>query len=227
MKTVEHRHPIELELHRAGAELGAGVAMGVVFVLLIALPLWLGGWYAVVGLGTASVWLIATASAATAAFMEELLMRALLFRLLEERAGTWLALAVTSTAFGALHLGNPNATWWSAVNIGLSAGLVLGLAFVLTRRLWLAIGIHFGFNFMEGAVLGLGVSGSQTGGLLEARVHGPDLVTGGEFGPESSLQTLVVGLALAAGLAWMARRRRKTLPLAQRVQNVDDGSSAE
>ena len=217
VRSIEDRHPLELSLHRLWQELSIGILVGGAFVVLMVLPIWLAGGYRVVGWGTASATVIALSIAAGAGFMEEVLVRGVLLRLLEERLGTVLALGATSLAFGALHLGNPGATWWGALDVAISAGLVLGLAYVLTRRLWLPIGIHFGFNFFEGGVLGLRVSGFDHPGLIEAEVSGPPLLTGGSFGPEASLQTLFLGLALAIGLGWMSSSRHRFRTLRRSV----------
>ena len=139
-------------------------------------------------------------------------MRGVVLRTLEHWIGTWLALAVTAALFGALHLTNPGATWISALTVALTGGLILGLAYVATRRLWLAVGLHFGVNAAQGALLGLPVSGSSTHGLLATKIAGPDLLTGGPFGVESSLTVLVVGLGVAFVLARRALRSGEVMP---------------
>lgn len=82
--------------------------------------------------------------------VEELVFRGVVFRVLEEWLGTWVALVLASLLFGGLHLTNPDATLWGAVAIALDAGTLLTACYVLIRRLWLAIGLHFGWNFLQG-----------------------------------------------------------------------------
>jgi hypothetical protein len=144
--------------------------------------------------------------------MEELVLRGVVLRTLEHWVGTWLALAVTAALFGALHLTNPGATWISALTIALTGGLILGLAYVATRRLWLAVGLHFGVNAAQGALLGLPVSGGGTRGLFVTNVTGSDVLTGGRFGVESSLTVLVVGLGVSFLLARRVQRSGHVLP---------------
>jgi hypothetical protein len=110
-------------------------------------------------------------------------------------------------AFGLLHLSNPNATPWGVLAIAATAGVLLAAAFVLTRRLWLPIGVHFGVNWAQGPLLGLPVSGTERVGLLAGSLEGPAVFTGGEFGLEASLLLVVTGGAVALAVARQAYRR--------------------
>ena len=89
----------------------------------------------------------------------------------------------------------------------LEAGVLLGAAYVLTRRLWMAIGIHFAWNFTQAGLFGVNVSGVSLGGLLESMLSGPDLISGGSFGVEASLFTVALGLALGVFFLVLAHRR--------------------
>lgn len=110
---------------------------------------------------------------------------------------TW-GVILSSAVFGILHLANPNATWVSAVGIFL-AGLFLAFAYLRTKQLWLSIGLHIGWNFFEGTVFGFPVSGMEFYRLVRHTVSGPELWTGGAFGPEAGLVVLPA-LALGAVL---------------------------
>lgn len=134
---------------------------------------------------------------------EELLFRGIAFRQLERLLGSWAALALTCAFFGLAHLGNPGATWFAAFAIAVEAGVLLGAAYMYTRRLWLAVGIHAAWNFTQGWVFSVPVSGgSAPEGLLRTSFPGPEWLTGGAFGLEASVPALVV--ATAAGL-WLLR----------------------
>ena len=113
--------------------------------------------------------------------MEELLFRGILFRWIEEFAGSWAALVMTSALFGLAHIFNPNATWFSSFAIAVEAGVVLGGAYMLTRSLWLPIGLHAAWNFTQGEVFDVPVSGSAVHGLVQARLSGPPLLSGGSI----------------------------------------------
>ena len=136
-------------------------------------------------------------------FMEELLFRGILFRWIEEFGGSWAALVVTSALFGLVHIMNPNATWFSSVAIAIEAGILLGGAYMLTRSLWMPIGLHGAWNFTQGYIFDVPVSGHAENGLVQARLSGPELLSGGGFGLEASVIALVI--ASAAGI-WLVRR---------------------
>ena len=133
-----------------------------------------------------------------------------MLRLIEGWLGTWWALAITAVFFGAAHLGNPQATIFGAAAIALEAGILLGACYLLTRRLWLAIGLHAAWNFVQGGIFGSDISGTGSGrGLIEARFTGPDLMTGGAMGIEASVVAVV--LCTAAGVAMLLAVRRRGL----------------
>jgi membrane protease YdiL (CAAX protease family) len=140
-----------------------------------------------------------------AGLAEEVALRGVVFRVVEEWLGTAAALAISALLFGLLHLGNPHATWWSSLAIAIEAGVLLAVAFTVTRRLWLPIGIHAAWNWTQSAVFGAAVSGTSSVGWLRGQLHGPEILTGGEFGPEASLPAVVICLAVAVVLF---RRRR-------------------
>ncbi|MGH6872387.1 MAG: lysostaphin resistance A-like protein [Rhizomicrobium sp.] len=138
---------------------------------------------------------------------EELVVRGGVFRILEQGTGTFIALVVSSALFGLLHIANPGATLLSSAAIMLEAGILLAAAYALTRSLWLAIGLHFAWNFTEGGIFGAQVSGGKMTGLLDIPLSGSPLMTGGSFGPEASIPAIVV--CTTAGLILLALAIRK------------------
>ncbi|HVT58635.1 MAG TPA: type II CAAX endopeptidase family protein [Thermoanaerobaculia bacterium] len=212
VKWVERRALDELALQGALREGALGALLGAAFVLFLAAVLWMGGHYSLLGSNPWPWALPLSAAAATAAFIEELAVRGLLFRITEERLGTWAALFLTSLIFGLMHAANAHANWLSMVCIALSAGPVAASAYVLTRRLWLPIGLHFGVNLTEGAVLGLAVSGAQARGLLRSQLTGPAYLTGGAFGLEASMIVPALGVGMAAVFLVMAAHRGQIRP---------------
>lgn len=188
-------------------ETAAGLGIGFVLFSLIVGIAALAGIYRIVGPGDASHLVVALiASALFPGVVEELLFRGILFRWLEEFGGSWLALALTSALFGAAHLANPNASPVAAIGIALEAGVMLGAAYMLTRRLWLAIGIHIAWNFTQGEIWDVPVSGTYVHGLVKAELSGPPLLSGGGFGLEASLIAIVVATGFGAYLLVRAIR---------------------
>ena len=184
--------------------LGAGAA---IFSVVVAVAAVLGV-YRIFGWGTLEGWFtFFMAGGVVAGFVEEVIFRGILFRWIEEVFGSWIALAASSILFGWAHSWNDNATLFSSLAIAIEAGILLGGAYMLTRSLWLAIGIHAGWNLTQGLVFDVSVSGMEVDGVVEAGMKGSDLLTGGAFGLEASV--LALGVATAAGvwLVWQARKQ--------------------
>ncbi len=150
--------------------------------------------------------------AAAVAFREELLYRGVIQRVSEERLGTWLALRSPPCGSAGSTRTIPAPSLFDGLMIALFGGVLLGACFVATRRLWLAVGVHAAWNFVEGGVFGTPVSGYAIPGVLRSSLSGPEWLTGGSFGPESSLVTLAVTSAASAALLVVAWRRGSLRP---------------
>ncbi|HWC56643.1 MAG TPA: type II CAAX endopeptidase family protein [Sphingomicrobium sp.] len=193
---------------RALRRLVIGLVAGfAVFSVAVAVAAVLGV-YHVNGRGDLSQLLPALiASALFPAVNEELLFRGILFRWLEEWGGSWVALLLTSALFGCAHLLNPNASPIAAVGIAFEAGVMLGAAYMLTRSLWLPMGLHAAWNFAQGEVYDIPVSGMPVHGMVNAQLSGPPLLTGNGFGLEASIIAIVVATLFGLGLLWMAIKK--------------------
>jgi hypothetical protein len=141
-------------------------------------------------------------------FYEELLFRGYYLQNLKDGTNLGIAVLASSAAFGLAHLGNLNASLTSTLGI-FAAGLFWAFAWIRTRSLWLPIGMHVGWNFLQGPVFGFEVSGNPTPSLVRHIVNGPELITGGAFGPEAGLLVLPA-MAIGAGLIWWYTRHRET-----------------
>jgi membrane protease YdiL (CAAX protease family) len=134
---------------------------------------------------------------------EEVLTRGFAFQALHHNLGAAPALLITSTVFGLLHLGNPNATAFSIINIVL-AGIWLGAAYLVTRSLWLATGLHLAWNFALTFIFGLPVSGILTFDQitwLDGEMGNPAWLSGGSFGPEGGVAA-TVALIISTLVVW-------------------------
>jgi uncharacterized protein len=198
----------DLRLHNAAKSLSVGLVIGFLLFCALAGIAALFDVYNVVGRGSAAELprdLIAIGI--LPAFMEELLFRGILFRWIEEFGGSWIALVVTSALFGAAHAFNPGATWASSLAIMVEAGVLLGSAYMLARNLWAPMGLHGAWNFTQGFLFGAPVSGMTVHGLVQAKISGPILLSGGAFGLEASMIGVVLSIPLGAGLIVLAGKR--------------------
>ena len=193
---------------RWARELLAGALGGTALMALIALGAYLGGGFHLVrtpGAGPAPLLLGAWVYLAVA-FKEELLFRGYLFQRLELGVGPWPATVLLAALFAWAHWGNPGMTGptriWASLNIALAA-ILLGLSYLRTRSLALPIGLHLGWNWTQGVLLGFPVSGTHAAGWWTPVQHGRPLwLTGGSFGLEASLPCTLVAVAACLALAW-------------------------
>lgn len=223
VRYVEGRAATEFAGRGAARELALGALIGAGLLSLVILILSLGGWYTISGENAWSVALPSLLAAASAAYLEELIVRGILFRNLEAMLGSWLSLVATALIFGLAHFTNPNATLASTLAIALEAGVLLGAAYMVTQRLWLAIGIHFAWNFVQGGIFGVAVSGIASDGIMRGELRGPELLTGGPFGVEGSAVAVVICLAAAVALLLIARRAgRIGAPIWQRSHGASE-----
>ena len=160
-----------------------------------------------------SPWLDLLLLGVAAGINEEIQMRGVLFRLVEEGLGTLGAVAISALVFGLMHLSNSSATMWGTIAIALEAGILLAAVYVLTRSLWWCIGLHFAWNVVEGPIFGSAVSASgRDNSWLISSWTGPEILTGGGFGLEASIVLVIVSGSL--GVVLLAYAWRKGLVIA-------------
>jgi membrane protease YdiL (CAAX protease family) len=209
---VERRRRIELATGPALPELLGGGAMGIGLGLLIVLVLAATGCYRIAGWHGPADLAAPTLMALGAALMEEVLVRGFILGLVERWAGSLVALVLSAVLFGAAHLDNDGAGLWPVAALTLGAGMALGAAYLATGRLWLPIGLHFGWNFAQSGLFDLPDSGTKFPSLIDAEITGPDWLTGATFGPEASLPGLAIWVLLGLVLLVCAVRRGRLVP---------------
>jgi len=206
--TIEGRKVTELNPAKGIRQTALGLLLGFAFISVIMLIMWIAGGYTVSGFNSFSaIWPFLIMSV-QAGVVEEIISRGVIFRIAEEGIGTWWSVVLSAFIFGFMHIWNPNATLFSSVSIALTAGVILAMLYVITRQLWVPIGLHIGWNFTLGGIYGAPVSGGEPGGLLAAHFSGPEWLTGGAFGPEASIITVVVFLVFGAYLIRRSIRER-------------------
>lgn len=206
IRVTEQRGAEELGTRMAASGLASGIAAGAGLFALVYAVLWTLGAARLQGFGELTGLSAALSVAIASAVGEEIVFRGVVFRLLEDALGTTVALMLSASMFGLVHAGNHGATWASTLAIALESGALMGVAYVLTRTLWLPIGLHFGWNFTEGGIFGAAVSGGNYTGVIVAPLSGTPMLTGGAFGPEASVVAMAVSLIASIVLAWFAIR---------------------
>lgn len=208
VKLIERRPVRELSLRDIPVFGIGGLITGALLFSLVVGVLWLLGVYHVVGTNAVVDWLPQIlVTGIGAGIGEEIIARGVLFRIIEEGRGTWVALAVSALFFGSAHIFNPGATLWSSVAITIEAGVMFGLLYHVTRSLWACIGLHAAWNIMQGTVYGIPVSGGAVQGWLISRRAGPAWLSGGDFGAEASVIALLVCSLLSLALLLAALQR--------------------
>lgn len=177
-------------------DMGIGLLAGAMLILLSFLAIYLSGSIGSLELNSAfsiqelALWLIIYL---IVAFVEELMFRGYFLNVFTERFPPVIAILITALLFGCLHFLNPSFGWPGFLNISL-AGILMGLVFYYRGTVWLAVGLHFGWNFVQGTILGFNVSGVEAETIFQLQLSGNELLSGGEFGLEGSLLTTLVCL---------------------------------
>lgn len=211
-RIIEKRQVTELSLRRLAPDLTVGCVIGTICIAVSILGMWLAGVYhgrfASPDMEAVVRDLLLFIFVATG---EELICRAVLLRMIEERWGTTIALVISCLAFGFFHYSNDGGSVWSCIAITITA--VEAASFIYSRTLWMPIGSHLAWNFVQGNIFGVSVSGNKmSDSFLQADLSGPEILTGGTFGMETSIITVVLTTAIAAGLIYLAIRKGHYIP---------------
>lgn len=196
------------------AKLATGWGLGTILQLLIFAALGIAGWLTVeraewqpVDFSVSIIsWLIIS-------FNEELAFRGYILQRLAQAWGLPAAVVVSSLIFAMVHVLNPNVQPLAMVSLFV-AGLLLACAYLVSRSLWLPIGLHIGWNLTEMHLLGFAGSGAPEPALFRSVVDGPEVMTGGAFGPEGGLVGLAATLfgiiILVVAYQVVVRRKNQT-----------------
>jgi uncharacterized protein len=213
VRVIERRRADELSWAKVLRDGPLGAVGGILLISAVVGVMWLLGSYAVTGTNPDPTWVRQlVVGGIGAAIVEEIMMRGVLFRISEEGLGTWGALVFSGLLFGFLHIGNQGATAWSSIAIAIEAGMLLGLVFHVSRSLPLCMGVHMGWNFAQGTIWGIPVSGGKDTGWLVSVRTGPDWLSGGAFGAEASVVAVVLCSVVSLALLAAAVRARTIVP---------------
>ena len=194
--------------------MGVGWAVSVVNFLAIIVCLFLCGCYRIVNvefdvasqLSWLSLFLLV-------GVVEEVIFRGILFRLIADKWNIAVGLTTSSLLFGLAHLGNPGATLWAALAIALASGWLFGMAYAYHQTIWVPVGMHWAWNYLEGGVFGCSVSGTPLDyrPLITPKISGTDLLSGGAFGPEASIICVAIGMGISIVYTVLYIKKRKRL----------------
>lgn len=207
----EKRAIAELSLKGIGKILFWGLFIGGGLQCLTIAVIYLTGSLKIISVNPFSALIIPFTVAATVAVIEEVLLRGIVFRIMEERLGSVIALIVSGVIFGGMHLINPHVTLVSTL-CTTTVGVFLGAAYMYNRSLWFPIAIHFAWNFTQGGIFGALTSGNEkTSSLLSTKMEGPEIITGGQFGPEASIQSLLFYLVATIVIVLLLNKGNKLI----------------
>jgi len=194
--------------------MGIGWAVSVVNFLAIIVCLFLCGCYRIVNvefdvasqLSWLSLFLLV-------GVVEEVIFRGILFRLIADKWNIAVGLTTSSLLFGLAHLGNPGATLWAALAIALASGWLFGMVYAYHQTIWVPIGMHWAWNYLEGGIFGCSVSGTPLDyrPLITPRISGTDLLSGGAFGPEASIICVAIGIGISIVYTVLYIKKKKKL----------------
>jgi len=215
----EKRSITELSTKGLGKNLSIGIFLGVLLQSLTILVIYLNKGFTVISVNSLLFILPSLTMAFTSAIFEEILFRGIIFRITEEKLGSYWALLISAIIFGAMHLANPHSTFLAALGLAIQAGLLLGAAYIFSRNLWFPIAIHFAWNFTQSGIFGVSTSGSNIGkSLLTTKIEGATWFTGGQFGPEGSIQATLFCLVATIVLMILSYKQHKIIKPFKRLQ---------
>lgn len=211
-KFYERRKITEFSKNGILKSLAIGIILGVVLQSLTILVIYLKGGYFVISINPLLFVIPPLTMGITSAIIEEILIRGIIFRIPEEKLGSYISLLISALIFGALHLSNPNSSLSAGIGLAIQAGLLLGSAYIYSRNLWFPIAIHFAWNFTQSAIFGANTSGntiSKT--LITSKIEGAEWFTGGQFGPEGSIQATIFCLIATIILLTLSHKEGKII----------------
>jgi uncharacterized protein len=205
---IEKRALTELAQAKAWRDVAGGSAIGSLMFCSVLSVLYATGAYDIIGSDRWTVMIAPLFSMMSISLLEEILFRGIVFRILQDWLGSWRALVVSVVVFSVAQLVNEEFPLPAVASVA-AAGVLLGAAYMATGRLWLGIGIHFAWNFTQGAVFSAHVPGDEGSGMIFGTFTGPNWLTGGPFGASGS--AVAVGVLLLAGVGMLACVRRERI----------------
>jgi membrane protease YdiL (CAAX protease family) len=219
----ERRKITELSTHNIGKYLLAGLLLGLLIPSLSVLVTYLKGEFNILSVSNITFiflrdFTISIGMGIATAVFEEVLFRGVLFRLIEEKLGSYFAIIISGVIFGFAHLVNENSSFLTGLSISIMSVFIIA-AYMYTRNLWFPIAIHFAFNFAHGNIFGTDVPAyPESTSIIISQLEGSKWFTGGDLGIEATVQTVV--LCLIAGIILLVLSHKKGNIIKQQVFKV-------
>jgi len=216
----ERRKITELSTRNIGKYLLVGLLLGLLVPSLSILVAYLRGEYIILSISSLSnVFLrdltISIGFGIATAVFEEVVFRGVLFRLIEEKLGSYLAIIISGLIFGFIHLLNENSSFFAGFVISIIS-IIITAAYMYTRNLWFPIAIHFAWNFAQGDIFGIPVSGDPAStSIIVSQLEGSKWFTGGVWGIEATVQIVI--FSLIAGIILLVLSHKKGNIIKQQV----------
>ncbi len=204
----EDRKIKELSLASLSKNAIMGFATGLILQSLFILMIYMFGKYAIAYINPVSFLIQPFAAAFTAGFVAEILIVGIFFRLTEKKLGTLITLFISVILFVVMHVSAKGATTLSVLSTVIQAGVLLPAAYIFSRNLWIPIFLHFAWDFAEPGIFGginPGISIDKS--LFTSKISGASFLTGGQMGPQNSIQSLILCSITAFLFLWLAKRK--------------------
>lgn len=207
VKYIENRKALEVSSNHSLKEFGKGFIISVVLVGTVVAFLAVMGSYLIAEVNPDKrVVIDLFIKFMMGAMLEEIIFRLIIFKLTEELLGTWIALIIQAVLFGFAHLANDNATLFTSFSVIIVGGILYTAAFMYTRRIWMVIGLHAGWNYLQSGIFGMPNSGTAYKGLIIPDIQGREWITGGSWGIEASY--IAILLCLITGIYFILKAKK-------------------
>ncbi len=201
-----------------------GTLIGATLQCLTMAVIYFAGDFKIISTNSFSSIITPFAIALSVAIFEETLLRGVVFRITEEKLGSNISLLISAIIFGAVHLTNPNSSLISTICTAL-VGFIFGALYIYKRNLWLPIAVHFSWNFLQSGIFGAVTSGNEkTNSLLNTKIAGSELITGGSFGPEGTIQATILWLIVSVILMVVITKQDKLIQPFWKKKQLTDAS---
>jgi membrane protease YdiL (CAAX protease family) len=213
VRFFEKRKATELQFDRKmPKEIFMGGFIGLVCIVIVMGSMWLLGFYSIISMNKITAIIPAFTFDLFSVVNQDIVFFGIIFRITEERLGSWIAIFFASLLFGFIHLSYPDFALWQVIFQSIEAGILFSGFYILTRRLWMIIGFHFIWNFIQFGIMGIHKMAMQPTPLINSELSGPHLLTGGAVGPEGSIITLILCSSLGLYFVYKAISKNRIVP---------------